>query len=233
MGRDVGAIVPAAGKGERLGSRQAKALVPLAGKPLILHTLQALQASPSIGSIVLVTQPADQAVMQRLVRRHRLTKVCAVVPGAASRAGSVARGAVALPASVRWVLIHDGARPCVDRRLIETVIRQVKRYGAVACGMPASLTVKAVDGARTVRLTLDREQLWFVQTPQAFRRDWWTDAMRHADGHLERFPDDAAVLEWAGFRVQMVPGDPLNIKVTTPEDLVVAKAILTVQRSNS
>ena len=227
MPRDVGVIVPAAGRGRRLGSRRTKVLVPLAGRPLIFHTLRALQDAPSIGWIVLVVRPADRARLGALVRRARLTKVCAVVVGASSRSGSVARGMAALPPAARWVVIHDGARPCVRRQLIETVVRQAKRYGAAVCALPVALTVKAVDRSRTVRMTLDRDHLWLVQTPQAFRRDWFTQAVAQADGQLERFPDDAALLEWAGFPVHVVDGDPLNLKVTTPEDLLVAAAVLT------
>jgi 2-C-methyl-D-erythritol 4-phosphate cytidylyltransferase len=235
MGRDVGAVVPAAGKGTRLGGRQAKAFVPLSGTPLILHALRALQEAPAIGWIAVVVRPEDRAHMQRLVRRDHLTKVSAIVRGGTSRASSVVRGVDALPPDAQWVVIHDGARPCVTRRLIERTALHAKRYGAVACGLPASLTVKAVDGHQQVRLTLDREGLWFVQTPQAFRRDWLSETLarlRQARSNgagadlMSQFPDDAALLEWAGFAVRMVPGDPLNIKVTTPEDVVLAEAIL-------
>ena len=221
-----GAVVPSAGKGERLGGHTAKAFVPLAGKPLVLHTLHALQHTPAIRWVVVVARPGDQARVRRLVRRHRLTKVSAIVEGGASRAVSVARGMAALPPEARWVVIHDGARPCVTPRLINEVLRRARRCGAVACGLRAPVTVKAVDRECLVRLTLDREGLWLVQTPQAFRRDWFLDAAARANHRLDHFPDDAAILEWAGFPVRMVPGDPLNIKVTTPEDLVLAEAVL-------
>jgi len=260
MARDVGAVVPAAGRGKRLGSREAKALVPLAGKPLVFHTLQALQDVPAIRWIVVVVRPEDRARVLKLVRHHRLTKVSAVVSGAASRAESVARGIAALPAQARWVVIHDGARPCVTSRLIGQVLLKAKRHGAVACGLPVSQTVKAVDEEQQVRLTLDRDSLWLVQTPQAFRRDWLSDALvrvnpaplvsrprgakspvsssatkypsralsqRGGVNHaFDQLSDDAALLEWVGFPVRMIPGDPLNIKVTTREDLMLAEAIL-------
>jgi len=226
MRSGVGAVVPAAGRGERFGSLVAKALARVAGKPLILHCLQALQKSPAIRWIVVVVRPTDQAHVRRLVRRHRLTKVSGVVTGGSSRAQSVAHGIAALPPQARWVVVHDGVRPCVTQQLIEQVVRHAKRHGAVASGLPASVTVKAVDPQQHVRLTLDREGLWLIQTPQAFRRDWMADALVRANHGLEQFPDDVAILEWAGFPVQMVPGDPLNIKVTTREDLMLAEAIL-------
>lgn len=230
MAGDVGAIVPAAGQGRRLGAQAAKAFVPLAGSPLVVHTLQALHDAASVQWIVLVAPRGQQSRMQRLIGRHRLTKVCAIVEGASSRAGSVARGFAALPIRARWVLIHDGARPCTNSTLIESVIAKAKRHGAVACGLPANLTVKAVDARQHVRLTLDREGLWLVQTPQVFDRRWFAEALARLNGMLDRFPDDAAMLEWAGFQVQMVPGDPWNLKVTTREDLLLAEAILKSRR---
>jgi 2-C-methyl-D-erythritol 4-phosphate cytidylyltransferase len=205
--------------------------VPLAGKPLLLHTLQALQHVPAIGWIVVVVLPEDRASVSKLARRHSLTKISAVVAGAASRAESVARGVAALPPTARWVVIHDGARPCVTPQLISEVLLNATRHGAVACGLPAAQTVKAVDEDQQVRLTLDRSTLWLVQTPQAFRRDWLSDALARVNHTLDQFSDDAALLEWAGFPVRMIPGDPLNIKVTTKEDLLLAETILRVRGS--
>lgn len=222
----VGVVVPAAGRGERLGGRTPKAFVPLAGRPLICHPLEVFQRSPAVRLVVLVVRPQDRLRMQQLVRGHRFTKVTAIVAGGSSRAASVSRGIAALPPQVRWVIVHDAARPCVSQALIAAVIRQARQSGAVACGLRSPVTVKAVDEQDQVRLTLDREHLWLIQTPQAFRRDWFMGAWSNVNGRLDRFPDDAAVLEWAGYPVRMVPGDPLNIKVTTPEDLLLAEAIL-------
>ena len=226
MASDVGVVIPAAGKGERLGSRASKAFVRLAGEPLVLHALRAFQASPAVGWIVVAARVEDRARLQALVRAHRLTKVCDVVAGGASRSASVARGVAALPAQATWVVVHDAARPCLGPRFIESIITQAKRYGAIACGIPASVTVKAVDVNQRVRMTLDREGLSFIQTPQAFRRDWWVEAMSRVDHQLDGMPDDVALLEWAGYPVRIVSGDPLNIKVTTKDDLVLADTIM-------
>lgn len=223
---DVAAIVPAAGSGRRMGGAVAKPFLPLLDRPVLAHTLAVLQASSAIRWIVLVIREHERSQAQRLLARYRITKALPPCAGGASRAESVAHGLAAAPAAARWILIHDGARPCVTQRLVSETVRAAARHGAVACGVPASLTVKAVDEQRQVRLTLDRESLWFVQTPQMFRRDWAEQAMASMNGRLGSFPDDAAVLEAAGFSVTMVPGDPLNLKVTTPEDLVLAEAIL-------
>lgn len=223
----VAAIVPAAGVGRRLGGATAKPFVALNGVPLLVHALRALQQSPAIRWIIPVVRAGEQSRVQRLIARHRMTKAMSPCVGGPSRADSVARGMAALPRAARWVLVHDGARPCVSRRLIERSVKAAKRHGAVACGLPAMLTVKSADARGDVRATLERDQLWFAQTPQVFRRDWFAQALARADRALGRFPDDAAILESAGFRVRMILGDPLNLKVTTKDDLVLAKAILT------
>jgi len=222
----VAAIVPAAGRSERLGGRTSKPWVALNGAPLLAHSLRILQRSPAIRWILVVARSEERARVQALIRREGITKALPPCAGGASRAESVARGFAALPREAQWVLIHDGARPCVSVRMIAQAVAAAKRHGAVACALPASLTVKAADERGEVRLTLDREHLWFVQTPQVFRRAWMAQALERADGSLSQFPDDAAVIESAGFPVRIVPGDPLNIKVTTPSDLIFAEAIL-------
>ncbi len=222
----VAAIVPAAGAGRRMGSAGGKLFVPLRGEPLLVHTLRVLQANPSVRWIVPVVRHRERARVEALLARHKITKALRPCLGGASRAESVARGFAALPREAAWVLVHDGARPCLTPALIRQAVQAARRRGAVACGLPAMLTVKSVNGARRVRETLDRTRLWFVQTPQVFRRDWFAQALARVNGSLARFTDDAALVESAGFPVSMVPGDPLNIKVTTKEDLMLADTIL-------
>lgn len=230
MRAEVAAIVPAAGAGTRFGGSVKKAFVLLQGIPLLVHTLRALQASSSLRWIVVVVRAGQEATVQALVKRHRLTKALTPCVGGSSRAESVAKGWAAVPRAAKWILVHDGARPCVRSTLIDEAVRAARRHGAVACGVPAMLTVKAVDAQRTVRLTLDREQLWFVQTPQVFRRDWFAQALERTNSHRAQFPDDAAVLEAAGFPVRMIPGDSFNLKVTTKDDLLLAETILSSRR---
>ncbi len=225
----VAAIVPAAGASRRFRGTTAKPFAPVAGRPLLAHTLGALQRSPAIRWIIIVVRADDRTRVRALLKRFGITKALSPCLGGASRAESVANGFSALPDGARWVLVHDAARPCVSDRLLAASIDAARRYGAVACGLPATATVKAVDDARRVRVTLERDHLWCVQTPQAFRRDWFAQALARAGGRWERFPDDAAMVEAAAFPVQMIPGDPLNLKVTTREDLLLVEAVLTAR----
>ncbi len=226
MAADVAAIVPAAGASTRFGGRSGKLFARLCGQPLLIHPPQVLQQSPSIRWMQVVGREGEIQIIQQLLRRQRITKALVPCLGGTTRAESVARGFAALPAKAHWVLVQDAARPCTSRRLIEAAIRSAKRHGAVACGLPASLTIKAVDRGGAVRLTLDREQLWLMQTPQVFRRDWFQEALSRVNGHLAQFPDDVSILESAGFSVRVIPGDPLNLKVTTKGDLLLADTIL-------
>lgn len=224
MGTRVAAIVPAAGLGRRFGGRH-KPYTRINGQPLLAYTLRALQRSRRVDTIVLVVHGQDIARAQALLTRYRITKARPPCVGGASRAASVACGLRAVPASAAWVLIHDGARPCVTPALVDRLIAAARRYGSAVAALPAHVTVKAADRTGRVQRTLDRRWLWFVQTPQVFRRQQLVQALQRR-GRLSRFPDDAAAMEAAGFRVRLVAGEPLNIKVTTREDLVLAKAIL-------
>ena len=227
MKADVAAIIPAAGTGKRFGGSVPKTFVPLHGQPLLLHALKVFERHPAIGWIVVVAGADDQIRVRALLARAKVTKAVSPCVGGASRAASVMRGFAAVPPQAAWVLVHDAARPCVTDRLITRAIQSARRHGAVACGLPAALTIKAVDDRQRVRLTLDREQLWCMQTPQVFSRSWFAQALARLDGRpLEPWPDDAAVLEAAGFPVRVILGDPLNLKVTTREDLMLAEAIL-------
>ncbi len=222
----VGAVVPAAGVGRRFGAKAGKLFVRVAGRPLLAHTLQALQRHPDVRWIVVAARPRDHRRISALIRRYRITKALPSVAGGASRAASVARGVRALPSEARWVLVHDGARPCVSPSIIARTIQAARRGGAALCGLPASQTVKLMNGHRIVRRTLPRERVWLAQTPQVFRRDRFERSLARAARRLAAFPDDASIVEASGFTVRMVLGEPGNVKVTTTADLAVAATIL-------
>ena len=222
----VAAIVPSAGASRRFGPGRNKLFAPLAGRPLLAHTLLALQQAGPVRWIIIPAQAGEHRRIQAILRRYCITKALPLVVGGASRAESVARAVAALPPAAQWVLIHDGARPCVTPRVIRSAVAASRRWGAVACGQPAWLTVKEASKDGRVRRTLDRNRLWFAQTPQIVRRDWLTRALARTGRQVGQFPDDVSILEAAGLPVHLVPGDPLNLKVTTREDLLLAEAIL-------
>ncbi len=219
------AIVVAAGVGKRLGGRVRKAFVPLGKRPMLGWTLKALEKAPSVEGIVVAVHPKDRKAADGLIRSLRLRKILRIVSGGDSRMESVARGLQAVPPESRWVLVHDAARPLVSPRMIEQTIRAARRFRAAITAVPVVPTIKrGRDG--WVAQTLDRNHLWAVQTPQAFDRRLLEKA--HACGAARGIEatDDAALVEAIGHRVRIVPGDPRNLKVTTPEDLVVAEALL-------
>lgn len=231
MAGGVGVIVPAAGLARRFGGKVRKPFVRIDGHPLLAYVLLPFQKSRFIRWIVVVVPDAQRRRTQQLIKRYRITKALAPCIGGRSRSASVANGLARLPKQAPWVMIHDGARPCVTVKLIDSCVRAVRKHKAVACGLPAALTVKQAGRRQQVKATLDRRPLWFIQTPQAFSRRIFGNAIRRFGKQLDSFPDDAAIVEKAGIRVHLVMGDPWNIKVTTPKDLVLVKAILKARRS--
>ena len=223
------AVVPAGGTGARMKSRLPKQYLSLNGVPLLVHTLRTLLDSEGMDGVVLAV-PADRiAATRRLLHRHRIPRVLDVVAGGAERQESVWRGLCAVPAAVRWVVVHDAVRPFITGDLVEQVLAAARRHGAATCGLKVRETVKRVRG-ETVETTLDREGLWLIQTPQAFSREllWEAHDKARRDGFTGT--DDAVLVERLGGRVAVVPGLAQNLKVTTPEDLRLARLWLTRAR---
>ena len=223
------AVVPAGGMGVRMGSALPKQYLSFAGLPLLVHALRALLSSEAVSGVVLAV-PADRLdVTRRLLRRHRIGGVITVLEGGASRQESVWCGLQAVPADARWILVHDAVRPFITRDLVERLLVAARRVGAATCGMAVRDTVKRVAGD-TVQATVEREGLWLTQTPQAFLRDllWEAHDKARRDGFIGT--DDAMLVERLGAPVAMVQGFPYNMKITTPDDLRIARSWLTGRR---
>jgi 2-C-methyl-D-erythritol 4-phosphate cytidylyltransferase / 2-C-methyl-D-erythritol 2,4-cyclodiphosphate synthase len=221
----VAAVVPAAGRGERFGSGTPKSLVALRGCPLLLYPLRVLQSVSEIETIVVVAPAGAVDTMRALARDAGLTKVGAVVEGGADRQASVARGLASLPPGPDIILVHDGVRPFLVPSLVHAVVAAAAEDGCATAAVRVDETIKSgVDG--WVRATIDRSNLYRIQTPQAFRRDVIETAHREAIREGYSGTDDAALVERLGHRVRLVPGTPMNLKVTVPEDLEVAEALL-------
>jgi len=202
-----------------------KSLVPLHGRPLVQYALDAVHQVEEIVSIVVVGPAYALDAMRDLVTNARLGKVTAVVSGGADRQASVARGLEALPATADLVLVHDGARPCATPALVRAVAAAAATSGAATAAVPVEETVKrGQDG--WVASTLDRSHLYRIQTPQAFRRTLLEQAHRDAARVGFHGTDDAVLVERLGHPVRLVAGEPANLKVTVPEDLAVAEALL-------
>lgn len=225
----IGAIVLAGGKGKRMHSDVQKQYMLLGGKPLILHSLRAFEQSPVHEMILVVGIGETETVKREILAREPFKKLTAVVEGGRERYHSVYAGLKALRAC-DYVLIHDGARPLVTGDIICRAIDGVMRYQACVAGMPVKDTIKQVDRAGFSEATLERARLWQIQTPQAFSYDLVRSAydwVMEDDSRQAGITDDAMVVESQGRHpVRMIEGSYENLKVTTPEDLVVAEALM-------
>ena len=216
----VTAIVPAAGRGQRMGAERPKQYLPLGGRPVLWHVLARLEASPLVTDIVLVVRREDIDYCRRhLSTSGGFAKVSALVPGGAERSGSVYRGLQETRADM--VLVHDAVRPFISEELLERVVAATREHGAALPALPVVETIKEVAGDRVVG-TPRRERLWQAQTPQGFDRELLLRAY-HATGTDAMATDDAALVERLGHAVCVVPGEVDNRKLTTPEDLAWAE----------
>jgi 2-C-methyl-D-erythritol 4-phosphate cytidylyltransferase len=214
------AVVPAGGMGTRMGRRRPKQYLSLAGAPILVHTVRALSGCDAVAGLILAVPPDRIAATGRMLRG--VEGAIEVVAGGATRQESVWCGLQAVPADARWIVIHDAVRPFITRELVARLLAAARRCGAATCGLPVRETLKRVSG-QTVHSTVDRDGLWLVQTPQVFDRDvlWEAHEKARRDGFAGT--DDAVLVERLGGRVAMVPGLPQNLKITTPEDLRVAR----------
>lgn len=226
----VTAIVLAAGRGTRMESNIQKQYMLLNGKPLIYYSLQAFQKSV-VDNVILVTGTGEEEYCQReIVEAYGFSKVTQIVTGGKERYHSVFEGLKAAKES-DYVLIHDGARPCVTFEIIRKAIDEVKKSKACVIGMPVKDTIKVSDEAEYATATPDRSKLWLIQTPQAFSYSLVLDAYERLferEENQKGITDDAMVVEHMTARkVKLVYGSYENIKVTTPEDIAIAEVFLT------
>ncbi|MGH4029506.1 2-C-methyl-D-erythritol 4-phosphate cytidylyltransferase [Actinomycetota bacterium Odt1-20B] len=230
-------VIPAAGRGVRLGPGAPKALRALNGTPMLIHAVRAMAASRSVSLVVVVAPPDGAAEVKTLLADHALPERTdfLVVPGGESRQDSVKLGLDALPPGIEVVLVHDAARPLVPVDTVDAVIEAVRDGApAVVPALPLADTVKEVEpGApgepEPVLATPDRARLRAVQTPQGFDRD---TLVRAHETVTDNVTDDASMVEQLGLQVVVVPGHEEAFKVTRPLDLVLAEAVLARRRAN-
>lgn len=223
------AVVLAAGQGKRMQSRVQKQYMTVSGKPLLYYALKAFEES-RIDDIILVVGSGEiPYCREHIVEAYGFTKVRAVVEGGRERYHSVYQGLLAVE-NCGYVLIHDGARPLVDSEMIARTLDEVQKCGACVVGMPVKDTIKVADDVGYAEATPDRSKLWAVQTPQAFTYSLILSAYRKLfdkDEYQNGITDDAMVVEqMAGHKVKLIEGSYENVKVTTPEDVMIAEVFL-------
>lgn len=220
----ISAVVVAAGKSRRMGADKLSLL--LCGKPVFLYCLEVLQAHEEVSEIILVSRLESQTWLQEKTQTAGITKIRHWVEGGEERQHSVWQGLQKVDAQSELVLIHDAARPFLSRTLIDEVARAARAMGAAVCGSKVVDTIKEVDEKQQVVKTLKRESLLAVQTPQIFQRSIIHEAYKSVMQTQEMLTDDTAVVERLGKPVQVVLFSNINLKITMPDDLVLAEAFL-------
>ena len=225
----VAALVPAAGKGERLGPGAPKAIREIAGTPMLVHAVKALAASPVV-DVVVVAAPSDyREDVGSLLQPQEFSAEVFVVAGGESRSESVARALIALPDDVDVVLVHDAARPLVPPEVITNVVAAVRDgHAAVVPVVPLVDTIRTVSRDASLGATVSRDSLRAVQTPQGFTRDVLQRAHAEVDAPVT---DDAGMVELLGIAVHAVDGHEDAFKVTRPLDVVLAEALIEHRRT--
>jgi 2-C-methyl-D-erythritol 4-phosphate cytidylyltransferase/2-C-methyl-D-erythritol 2,4-cyclodiphosphate synthase len=224
----VGGIIVAAGRGNRMGSPLNKVYLPLGEDPVILHCLRVFENSSLINSYVVVASKSDLSFCRTLLNSYSLTKLAGIAAGGETRQESVAAGLDALSRECGLVVVHDGARPLLSQGVLEGAIQQAVADGAVVVAVPVKDTVKVVE-KEEIKGTPERSSLWIAQTPQVFHRSLLKEALDAARASGFTGTDDASMVERLGYQVKIHPGAYENIKITTPEDLVIARALLGLQ----
>lgn len=218
----VSAILLAAGKSSRFLKAKSKILFKICNRPVIYYSLSVLSRHPQINEIIIVAAPENLKEIKHIVRRYKINKVSKVILGGKERKNSVSNGLRALNPDTDLVVIHDGARPFVNSKIISSSILAARKRRAAIVGVPVKYTVKQVL-RRLVVKTLKRENIWEIQTPQVFKKEVILKAYKDISGYAT---DDAMLVERIGIRPAVVLGSYANLKITTFEDVLSAEAIL-------
>ena len=218
------AVIVAAGSSQRMGGEN-KLLLPLAGAPVLAHTLAAFDRCAAVRDIVLVCRETDILPYTELARRFGIAKLRTVTRGGDSRTASVLAGLHAAPADTALVAVHDGARPLVSEAVITEAVAAAAEYGAAAPVVPVKDSIKRIENG-VIAADVPRDTLAAVQTPQVFRLALLRDALEDAARRGRTFTDDCAAVEAQGHTVRATRGSYDNLKITTPEDLTVAAALI-------
>ncbi|MCG1023912.1 2-C-methyl-D-erythritol 4-phosphate cytidylyltransferase [Sutcliffiella horikoshii] len=218
-------IVLAAGQGKRMKAGKNKQFIELEGKPVINHTLSVFEADPWCSEIKLVINEREKDIFKELLTQYPMLKVKEMIIGGEERQDSVYNGLHSIQ-SAEIVLVHDGARPFISQEVIHSLVEKASKEGAAIVGVPVKDTIKRVSKAGVVEQTVERSSLWSIQTPQAFRYGILKEAHDKAKTENYLGTDEASLVERINVPVHIVQGEYENFKLTTPEDLILAKAFL-------
>lgn len=219
-------IIVAGGKSERMGPDVDKAFLSLGSKPVIAYSLTAFEKCPEIDGVILVVRKDRIESARAMAQLFGYSKVKRIVAGGNTRQSSVQNGLRELGDDVKVVAVHDGARPCVTTEIIGETVRTAKKYGSGVAAVKITDTVKQVEAGLLVSKTVDRSKLWAVQTPQAFKRELLEKAFKVVSKKRMTVTDEASAVELVCDDVRLVPAALSNIKITTPNDLTLAAALM-------
>lgn len=221
------AVIVAAGKGKRMNLGHNKQYILLRNKPILVYTLEVFERNSNIDEIILVVPKNELIYCQKeIVEKHHIKKVLLLVAGGEERRDSVYEAIKNLSTDTDIVLIHDGARPFISRDIVDKCINEARNSDAVVVAVPVKDTIKTVNENLEVVCTHKREDLWAIQTPQAFSHSLIKNAYEEGILKKSNSTDDAMMVEALGHKVKIVLGSYENIKITTQEDLIIAEQIL-------
>lgn len=219
-------IIVAGGKSERMGVEIDKAFLSLGTKPVVVYSLLAFEKCRDIDEVILVVRKDRVDAARQAVRMFGCNKVKKVIAGGALRQQSVLNGLDETSEDVEIVVVHDGARPCVTSDLITRTVHSAKQHGSGVAAVKITDTVKSVEKGMIISETVDRTKLWLVQTPQAFKMNILREAFTYVEKKKIRVTDEAAAVELVADDVRLVVSTSSNIKITTPDDLILAAALM-------
>lgn len=222
MTKDIGVILLAGGVGTRMGSETPKQFLLLKGKPIARYSFDLLTRTPGVAEVVVVCAAAYRHFFENIESSIPLTFA---LPGIL-RQDSVYNGLQAIKSNCSLICVHDAARPCISLPLIQRVTDAARAHGAATTGIPVKFTVKKSNPEGFVDHTPDRSLIWEIQTPQVIRKDWLVEGFSHAKHHQLTVTDDVSLVELLKYPVKLVEGCYRNIKITTPDDLLMTEQLM-------
>lgn len=226
----VSVIIAAAGNSTRYGTGKSKQFLILDNTPVLIKSIQAFEEIDDVKEIIVTARKQDFEIIEDFIAQYGVRKVKHIVEGGATRQDSIYAAVENVDEKADLVAVHDGARPLIKRKVIESVIQKADEVDAAACAVPVKDTIKIIDSSGKIVTTPERDSLRAVQTPQVFRLSLYKEAIEKAVSDGKQYTDDCQLVESMGYPVYLVDGDYENIKITTPDDLLVAEKFLYERR---